>query len=656
MSTTRIGSLVIDMIANSAAFGTDVKDMTKHLKSGTSRMNKALLSLERGFGKVGARVGKNIKGMINLRTAMASAAGTAGLGLVIRQSLNAAVALRDNAAMAGTTAEKFQELEFASRRFSVTTEALADGLKEVSLRADEFVTTGKGSAAEAFERLGLDARTVNERLNDSADLFDLIADRMRNVGSEAARIRIADELFGGQGGEQFVQMLKAGADEIGRLRDEARRLGLVMSNETVAGADAARDKLDVLGQVISTKVTVAVANNADVIDRLVDSLNAAIPRIGAFLERLGVIDQLPTDRLVDINKEITATTSQLANWGRESTSMKRAHSVTIERLKQDLKDLLRERREVEAEIAAAPSAPAAAARSPRSAAPAFKPITPEAGKTPSRHTFGNYLKVLEKNRRRHAEAIRAEGAAMTQSLLNPMEIYNQQVQRANVLLERGAISQGTYQRAINQAGVELDEAARAADTFAGVWDSVGNSAQTALERIIFQGGKASDVLRSLAADLAKTLFRSATSGLFGGGGAGGGFGGIISNLFSGGGGAAASGGNMLALAGGAFAGGFKTGGSFTVPGSGGPDSKLVGFMATPGENVNVTRPGQSLGGNFTANVSVNVAGGQGGDQVQNEAQARAIANAVRSELEAIADGRIQKANRPGGANRRMRSS
>lgn len=39
--------------------------------------------------------------------------------------------------------------------------------------------------------------------------------------------------------------------------------------------------------------------------------------------------------------------------------------------------------------------------------------------------------------------------------------------------------------------------------------------------------------------------------------------------------------------------GFRTGGSMTVGGSGGPDSQLVQFYATPGENVNVNTPAQA---------------------------------------------------------------
>ncbi len=55
-----------------------------------------------------------------------------------------------------------------------------------------------------------------------------------------------------------------------------------------------------------------------------------------------------------------------------------------------------------------------------------------------------------------------------------------------------------------------------------------------------------------------------------------------------------------ALSGGGFGGsssegffGFNTGGTFTVGGAGGPDSQLVMFRASPGENVTVSQPGQS---------------------------------------------------------------
>ena len=50
--------------------------------------------------------------------------------------------------------------------------------------------------------------------------------------------------------------------------------------------------------------------------------------------------------------------------------------------------------------------------------------------------------------------------------------------------------------------------------------------------------------------------------------------------------------------------GFQHGGSFIVPGSGSPDSKMVSFRATPGEQVTVTKPGQTINNSPIFNISV----------------------------------------------------
>lgn len=55
--------------------------------------------------------------------------------------------------------------------------------------------------------------------------------------------------------------------------------------------------------------------------------------------------------------------------------------------------------------------------------------------------------------------------------------------------------------------------------------------------------------------------------------------------------------------------GFATGGQFTVGGSGGTDSQMVAFRATPGERVTIETPGQQRrGGMQTQSVTINVNG------------------------------------------------
>lgn len=126
-------------------------------------------------------------------------------------------------------------------------------------------------------------------------------------------------------------------------------------------------------------------------------------------------------------------------------------------------------------------------------------------------------------------------------------------------------------------------------------ESVVNFARTGEFSVNQFFGNLADQLLRLAAN---QVFQQLADGpLFGntGGTAGGGgiFGGILSGL-----------GGLL---------GFQNGGNFTVGGSGGTDSQLVAFRATPGEDVSIRTPGQQRmaeggggGGNSQTIVNFNI--------------------------------------------------
>jgi lambda family phage tail tape measure protein len=131
---------------------------------------------------------------------------------------------------------------------------------------------------------------------------------------------------------------------------------------------------------------------------------------------------------------------------------------------------------------------------------------------------------------------------------------------------------------------------------------------------------------SIFADLARIAVRGAITGPIagllsgqaqgtggGGGAAGGGILAGITKLFgSGGGGSTAaptggSAGGTGTLAGLAALGAnlaFRNGGNFNVGGSGGPDSQLVAFRASPGENVQINKPGQGGGRSIVVNMNI----------------------------------------------------
>jgi hypothetical protein len=174
-----------------------------------------------------------------------------------KRLLDTTAQLKQSAAQANMTVESFQKMEYVASQYNITQSAMIDGLKELNLRADEFAVTGKGPAAEAFERLGYTQKELNNQLNDTPQLLSNVIKRMQDLDN-AAQIRIADEIFGGQGGEQFVDMMNDGSKSVAELAKEAERLGLVMDKSLVDSAVEANRALDTTFRILKTNLTRAL--------------------------------------------------------------------------------------------------------------------------------------------------------------------------------------------------------------------------------------------------------------------------------------------------------------------------------------------------------------------------------------------------------------
>lgn len=245
-----------------------------------------ILAAKNITGKAFATVQEQVTGLskavFSLNGVMVAAAGAAGMGLVIQKSLEATAEIQRNAKMAGVGVEAYQELTYAGSKYGVTIDSLTDGMKELSLRGDEFAKTGVGPAAEAFERLGYSAEDVNARLADTPGFLSDIISRMEGLET-AAQIRIADELFGGTGGEQFVAMIQAGAQSFEDLRNEAHALGLVIDEALVQESVEAKREVEKLTKVLGTNFNSVVAALAPDIADAAESMAGWVKENQTFL-------------------------------------------------------------------------------------------------------------------------------------------------------------------------------------------------------------------------------------------------------------------------------------------------------------------------------------------------------------------------------------
>lgn len=224
--------------------------MERDMVTSTSRINRALAATSTrigGFGK--AMVGGFVGGL--------AAGGVAGIVSSIGRVASAVAEVGDQARIAGVDFESFQELKYVAEQNRIGVDALTDGLKELNLRADEFIVTGAGPAAEAFERLGFTTEELARKLEDPSALFTEIIGKLGDL-DRAAQIRIADEIFGGTGGEKFVQLIAQGEQGLADTIDRARELGQVMEEDTLAKAreldSAFKDVANTVGHNLQTAI------------------------------------------------------------------------------------------------------------------------------------------------------------------------------------------------------------------------------------------------------------------------------------------------------------------------------------------------------------------------------------------------------------------
>ncbi|MEP7457063.1 tail tape measure protein [Phyllobacterium sp. SB3] len=174
------------------------------------------------------------------------------------------------AKQAGIDTRSFQELKYVAEQNRVGVDSLTDGIKELNLRADEFITTGKGSAAEAFGRLGYGASDLKKKLQDPSALFTEIIGKLGQL-DKAAQIRIADEIFGGTGGEKFVQLISQGEAGIRATIAEAHKLGTVMTDEVIKSAEELDRKFNAITTSVGTGLKMAIVGAATELQKFINT-------------------------------------------------------------------------------------------------------------------------------------------------------------------------------------------------------------------------------------------------------------------------------------------------------------------------------------------------------------------------------------------------
>ncbi len=169
---------------------------------------------------------------------------------------------------AGVSAKVWQQWAYVASATGMNIDGVTDALKELNIRGDEFAKTGKGSAQEAFTRLGYTATDVAQRLKDPSAFLDEIIAKLQKMDA-AAQTRILDETFGGQGAEELAKVLGLSVDQIRKLRSEAA----TFTDEQIAAAAKIDREFATLWRNVSVYAKQALINSVGYAETLIDTIS-----------------------------------------------------------------------------------------------------------------------------------------------------------------------------------------------------------------------------------------------------------------------------------------------------------------------------------------------------------------------------------------------
>jgi len=233
----------------------DTKGLRSSLKGAEDQAKRSGARMRRAFRRASGAVGRLSRRVFSLRGALIGLAGAVALGAAIKRAIDFADSIGKTAKAAGISAEKLQVLRFAARRSGVE----VGQLDKAIIKFNKTVAEAKTRVSSEF---ALTLRDVNQELvqgviatSNQEQAFDLLADATADAATEAEKVAIASAAFGTRVGPKMVLVLRDGTDGMRKFEAAARRLGIVLSNETIAKAEIAADELGDLGDVFKIIAT-----------------------------------------------------------------------------------------------------------------------------------------------------------------------------------------------------------------------------------------------------------------------------------------------------------------------------------------------------------------------------------------------------------------
>jgi hypothetical protein len=246
------------------------------------KANKSIDDTDKKAGGVGATLGKMGSFAVKAGAAIGTAAvaGGAAMFALANKTADAADVIDKLSERTGINREELQRWQYAAGQSGADVEKLEVGIKKLSDQMDGAVQ-GNEKAAEAFGKIGISMDDLKNKSQE--EIFSTVMAELADMEQGAARNALGNDLLG-KSYTEMLPLLNAGSQGMADLKNNADKLGIVMSEEAVIANVKFGDSLSDVKQAFGG-IFMRISNDfLPVLNQSLDWVLAHMPEIQAGIE------------------------------------------------------------------------------------------------------------------------------------------------------------------------------------------------------------------------------------------------------------------------------------------------------------------------------------------------------------------------------------
>ena len=296
---------------------------------------------KKAFKAIGRGLNRTRKAVFSLKTGMVSAAGIAGIGYLVKRSMDATDELGKMSRTIGVSVENLTRLRHAASIGGMESKQLDKAIQKLSVNMADM-SRGVGLAKDVFKKYGIEVTNADGTLRSVTDVMSDVADVTAGLTNKTEKADLAYKLFGARGAG-LINVLEGGSKAMHDSMLEADKLGITMTTSMVAGVEKANDAITRLKSYLTSSFMKAVAQLAPLIEKVTDNIRAwataKIDEQGGIGNVARTIANTVVFASISIVESIQMMGNSLIEFGRLFEQLPGMSKRSIGAIEQDITDL-----------------------------------------------------------------------------------------------------------------------------------------------------------------------------------------------------------------------------------------------------------------------------------------------------------------------------